>query len=336
MSTWLLAAVLFVSGPQPVSAPPAGPAAAPAAGAPATALAADAAPTLEAAGWCVIVASPALDGYASARKAVERARKAGFPRTGIYDTRDFGDLTWGQLAVIAAQVPDKAAAMETSKALRKAGVDAYSKPCTPAPTARPLLAPPLPLVFTEGCFAWSRKLGAAACVTGATSIQEGAEWALEFPGAELPAVSIAKVEPQVLDPVPLAPSGEALAGITTALREGGFAKLAGAPTALGSGATVPVGRLRVTWKRVKEGTVTEETGSWPTYEDTFAVRCPDGRDVELTSRSSENTDPASARVWAFDDGRYLLLEFWATWGIEGDFGNFREAVVFDTIEGCKE
>jgi len=191
-----------------------------------------------ASGWCVIAGSIGYDRFAEATALVERLHRAGFPDAGIYDPRDFENLAWGTLAVIATGgLATPGEARTAAAALAKASVAADIKKCAVGPEnrARPLArasdvaplpalpsGPPVQLAgatpfeqpAVTGCFAWSAKLNAPACLVGYFDTYAGQWWALAFPGTPVPHIELSNL--------PEAPGGrprEALEIPAATLRE---------------------------------------------------------------------------------------------------------------------
>ena len=174
-------------------------------------------------GWCVIIGSIDHDRFDAAAALAARARSAGFATAGVYDPRDFVNLAWGALAVIAVgDLATSGAAETAAQALKRQKLDADVKRCEvvagtrahPLATSaaiQPQPAPPHgdPIRLTgpdpfatlhRNCFAWSPTTHTVACLVGGFDTYGGQSWAVEFSGS-------------AHDPIELVTSGETPGGV---------------------------------------------------------------------------------------------------------------------------
>ena len=137
---------------------------------------------------CVIVGSQGYEHFANAQRVQKRAQTVGLDKTAIYDTRDFVDLAYGQLAVIALMSDQKDLIHTTKKRLKAKSIPFYIRVCTPIKKPTPLnskddLRPhtvmPKTLMTLDlskplksGCHGWSPTHGVAFCLEGQESWQE--------------------------------------------------------------------------------------------------------------------------------------------------------------------
>ncbi|MDQ3367989.1 MAG: hypothetical protein M3680_21395 [Myxococcota bacterium] len=202
----------------------------------------------------------------------------------------------------------------TTKAQGAGSAAVVVDPATPAATVATLPAGDPVL----GCFAWSPKLGAAACLVGYQRFNEG-DVTLEYVGAP-PTPEIRLV----------APVAEAtIAAANRTLAEQAFAPLVGQATPLVDGTPHDLGAgLTITWvrKEVSKGGDNEP----PTGENTVTARCG-GADVELVRLQTEGDSPTVA-VRRLDD--HVLVEVRIGVAREGEVGDDFDAIVLHT-RTCK-
>lgn len=85
-----------------------------------------------------------------------------------------------------------------------------------------------------------------------------------------------------------------------------------------------------------------ESGEWPVYADRVSVICsipgrkgvkPRGKTtIVFSTRDAENDEP-NIEVYAIPGGRYFVLLYDTSWGIEGDSGGSTRAYRVDGL-GC--
>ncbi|MFT7624727.1 MAG: hypothetical protein ACI9WU_003916, partial [Myxococcota bacterium] len=215
-------------------------------------------------GHCVIVGSKALDALPRPLELAEKARGAGQTSAAVYDTRLTENLAWGQLAVVAAVLPDKNAAKEVVAQLKEAGIQAYARRCELG-MAEPILAAkdlaplaelsakPVQLDLNDalgsGCFGWSAARKQAVCITGSGSIQEGEDFEMIFPpGDQTIGLPTSENPADMLDPeirVDAAGRAEASKGLA------GFVALPEPTRILAAPGVVAFGRPNVTIRYVR-------------------------------------------------------------------------------------
>ena len=155
-------------------------------------------PTLNSAGSCVVAGVVPYERLQYGLKQLEKLRAAGAPNPGLYDTRDFGEMAWGQLVIVAAFETERTTADALRKTLRQNKRRTSVRKCTPT-TARPITTaqPPRPLPAWDqdkepieageaelgDCLGWSPKLSAAVCIDGVTEpFHHSGKWAVRATG----------------------------------------------------------------------------------------------------------------------------------------------------------
>ena len=286
---------------------------------------------------CVIAASPPYGHFERAQAQVAGLKKAGFASAAVYDSRDFSDLAYGQLAVIALITPDRKAAAAAVKALKKAKVKAYHRGCDPRAGITPLAskadirplpeAPATPLALdltkplTPGCHGWSRKQRVALCVVGRGSMQAEGAYYVAFPPTDVQ-VLIVRSEPGSQPDLLL--TGAARAKVKKLIDR---YQLTALPEPIGR-TTFGVPAVRVHLARKKTGHEKTEVGSWDQFEETVTVRC--GKDVnEVVSVANGNLKGTLAtRYLGGAAGAAVLVQYTWTFALEGDFGGGTWAGVY--------
>jgi hypothetical protein len=282
---------------------------------------------------CTIVGSfpykKATDAFARA----EAARKAGFDKAAVYDTRDTETLAWGGLAIVARVTADKKEARAAVKALKKAKLKAYSRRCElgmaePLKSAKAIR--PLPKLgkavksagtdgFDSGCFGYSPKRKQVLCVVGPSSNQqeENNLGALLLPSG----VSV----------------GRDAASVNKLLKKGDFQELPEPARMIEAPGTTTIGRPRamVRFSRKFTGQHSEETGSWPQYDDALSAKCA-GTERLIMDEAVENPE-ASVQLTPIPGTDLVLVVYDMSYGIEGEFGSLFRAYVLDTTKpGCAD
>lgn len=152
-----------------------------------------------------------------------------------------------------------------------------------------------------GCFAWSPKLQAVACITGSQRALD-AELELLYLGAPSPGLTFA-----ALDDASASAANAALAG-------GGFTRFPGPGTELVDGKRLELAGVGLTWKR----TVVVPAGENqpPTGKNVVTLHCG-GKDVVLHDDEVEGDLP-TVSVRAV--GARLVVETRIAYGREGEYG----------------
>ena len=137
-------------------------------------------PALTLPGYCVVAGAAPYDRFGLLQKGLGKLTAAGAPAPALYDTRDFDEMKWGQLVVIAGWHADRAAAKAQSKALRDKKLKTSPRKCTPVRPAhrvdspsdlrpRAALDKKARMIVVAGpvkktCLGWSPALRAPVCV----------------------------------------------------------------------------------------------------------------------------------------------------------------------------
>ena len=304
--------------------------------------------------WCVVVSSAPYTAFAKALTAAEGAKAAGFADAAVYDTRDFSDLAWGQLAALATLDASKDAATAAVKALKKAKIKAFARRCTPSERplkklskpedlAQPAALPTAPLKLDPsaeldyGCFGWSDTEAAAACVVGAISLQGGANAEVAFRGAQGATIPFIDLDPQILDEVPMKVPADDFAELGRRLSAGKYVALTLPRRELKPGESVNYAapKVGIVWKRKRSGSAGEpESGVWDLYTDSVVATCPGGGKVTLFEDTEVPDREPSAQVIAIPGGRYFVVIHDSSFAIEGDSGGATTAYRLDA-QDCK-
>lgn len=290
-------------------------------------------------GWCVIVGSPPYRALDKAQEKVARARKLGFERARVYDSRDFTDLRWGLLAAVAGVYPEKGPAKKAAEKLKKRQISAYARRCTPgeegaAPIdeAKAGALPPTPTIATdkqiEGiCFAYSPSLKAAACVVGRSGTQSGQHAAVEFPGwAKGQKVVLEESFDQFPEEAP--PTAKQIKAIERQLRQGGFLSRALLPTP-----EKPPYTLEQAQKKVAEHDE-PEAGSWETQRHTITLTCANGKKAKVYEEDIEGSTGVDVGELLIPREGLVFLEISPTWAYEGTYGGETKVEVVDLKKIC--
>jgi hypothetical protein len=316
-------------------------------------------------GWCVIVEEQPLTAFPAAAEQANRLRGAGYP-AGVYDTRAFSNLAWGELVIIAqgfAGTDARSQATRLAAQLSKSGAavhaaGAYAKPCEPlSPPAVPVKSaaelPPLPSLPTtpfpvsrqlaEGCLAWSPRERAALCVLGAAGHDyEGNFWDLRFLrlGKDSPEniqiLASRDDPPSEGDRPPL--SEAQLQGLQRQLSPRDYVALSGLARTLGPGATFhsAVPRFSIRWERVRTARVGENSA--PKYRDRIFVRCggPTAQEQAVLEKEGPHESPTltlAAIPAGSSGGPVVVLTTTFDAADEGEFGRIVEGRVVD-LQTC--
>ncbi len=293
--------------------------------------------------WCALVGSYGYPEFEAAHRLAEKLRAGGFAGAAVYDTRDFANLAWGQLALIAARRAEPDArkhALEDVRTLERSRLPAYAKPCQALAGARALeqasqIRPPATLPtepaqpsVEAGCFGWSPRQAAAACVTGRYSMQEGCEWKVELVGGGGEPVALHQTREQHHDhPTAVPPSLQA--ELVRRLSDGSFVCLPeGRRLEPGGAVRWASPRVAVTWQRRRlrrdgDGA----TGRWWVFSDVLTVECG-ARRTELMSIETSSDQP-SGSVHLIPGGRYVVVDSDVSFAEEGDQGREAQAWVVD-------
>ena len=189
--------------------------------------------------------------------------------------------------------------------------------------------------LSPGCFAYSQKLEAWACIVGElvfiNSDREG-KWQLAFPGSKLAPLDIdaerTSKEPFDFDALPVLPA-DAHAKVEQQLAEHGFM-----PRETGQGQTIVPkqtvkldgDRVTLRWQRAKHAGPPE--GDFHRWKDTLQAECK-GKWVDVVTL--EKGDPKLNVAAA---GSRVLAEWHLTAGREGERSADHGARVF-SLETCK-
>lgn len=302
-------------------------------------------------GWCVVLGGFPYDQLDKATATAEKAR-ATLPQTAVYDTRDLPELAWGELVVIAERKTDQKEASAIVKAAKKTRLDAFAKPCGPLGKAIAVKADlkPLPTLGTTpvtfdaaslpgGCFGWSSKRKAAACILGASTLQEGGTTELAILGEKAETLTL-------MTHKGLADGGDfdQVSTVSEATRARAEKLLtAGAFVALTDGRDLaPRGMLhwatpRFSVRHTRTATpVREVTGSWVDATDTIEVRCGGAKAAWTAALVSDNhaiEEDLTMAVLAIPGTSFALITLTNHWGIEGDHGQSTLAAVVN-METC--
>jgi hypothetical protein len=141
----------------------------------------------------------------------------------------------------------------------------------------------------------------------------------------------------------MVPDAADAAAIRGELERGGYVPLTLEPRKLTPNTELrwAVPRLSLTWRRKEirwEGH--PESGEWPVYSDRVAVTCsvPGRKGVKprakttvvFATRDAENDEP-NIKVYAIPGGRYFVLLYDTSWGIEGNSGGSTRAYRVDGV-----
>jgi hypothetical protein len=297
--------------------------------------------------WCTLVGSYSYRELDGALRMREQLRGRGFADAGVYDTRDFTDLAWGQLAVIATRHDGATArkpATDDDRALTRARLPAYAKPCHAAAGAaaveradqiRPLPAMPTAPAqprFDRGCLGWSPARSVAACIVGDFSIQGGGSWRAELLGSDAEPIVLAHSDGYGLLPKEL--TSDARGALASALAGGHFVRMPDArPIEPGTIAHWALPRFTITWQRRKLRKDGDGGGgTWWYYADRIEVTCGSQRAL-LVEHESPSSQP-TGNVYVIPGGTQVVVDATFGWGIEGDMGAEAFAWLVDT-DGCK-
>ena len=314
------------------------------------------------AGWCVIAGSVSYRRFKTALGIRDKVRAARVT-AGVYDTRNFTNLAWGQLAVIAGGITDKATAKATVKTLKAAKRRSYARKCAPQVSgAKPLdradqLVPRAKLVttpwvvptkLTPGCFAWSPKREDVACLVGvSTTIEDESMW-IESPLKERDWAVMLLDRKTYKVPVPAEGkplAKDTLAKIRAAANEDGYVPLTGLESlALTPGRTLRLGkpRLAIKWKRETMGVVHNGTGHgqyrFPVWKHTLTFRC--GADWEplfdpfVSAAARDQDDKLKGTVVLIPGDRYVVVTRHDSWWRPNNGSNSHEVRLLDLETEC--
>jgi hypothetical protein len=204
-----------------------------------------------------------------------------------------------------------------------------AKPAPPTPTRPPLLAAGAPV--SPGCFAYSEKLDAWACLVGSRG-RDGSEltreWKVAFPGATLSSIAVTrppKEDDEIDEPVVLDQATHDR--IEKLLAEHGFVAMpAATPLATGKSLEVGAGKLGV--RRLRRDHANAGDGDFQLYHHTVEVRCKNAWVKAWTT--DRGTDPA---VLVSAPGKHLLVSAEISWGMEGAFFLEHEAIAL-SLDTC--
>jgi len=297
-------------------------------------------------GWCVVLGGFSYEQLDQANALAEKARGKTFADAATYDTRDLPEMAWGELAVIADRKATQKDAKTVIAAAKKAKLEAFAKPCSPlgARIATKADLKPLPklsatpLDFDKPpattCIGWSASLKAAACVVGASTLQEGGENHLVLLGVSEPALPLFIHKSQAdggLDEAEPTPAPGAVPRIKAALKKGGFVVLDAGSRALPPRGQLHWARPRFSVRHVRKATTHHESGnSWPEADDTIEVRCGGAKAAfiaALEESSYAYEDAVRMEVIVVPGTPFAILTLSTTWGIEGDSGGSTRAAL---------
>ena len=322
--------------------------------------------TLKPAGWCAIAGSLPYGRFSRAITVRDKVRAVGVT-AGLYDTRDFHDLAWGQLAVIAGGVADKATAKATVKALKAASRPAYARKCTPhkagatpldaqgqlAARARLSSSPwAVPGKLLPGCFAWSSKKKAALCLNGAsTQIADhlwgderpvaNADWALEIAGKPL-----VKLPEPSYSANAFALNSTLQKAARSAVDTGGLVSLAGLETlTLRPGSTRRLGspRLAIRWKRVHSAQINNGYGleggyKFPVWLHTIEFKCGNGYQplfpAFISGAAGDEEDVSGGRLVIIPGDQYVVITRNDRWFRPNHYSRSHKTRVLDLKAVC--
>lgn len=188
------------------------------------------------------------------------------------------------------------------------------------------------------CFGRAPATGAILCAVEVTSIQGGSTRAVRVlgPGAADIVVYQHPDGDQYFEDVPEGRDAAGAARARTLVETGGFGWWEPVATELAPGATIEVGGHTLRRTRTEAGTDGDpETGEWIVYTDVTELRCGD-RWVPLdvaADTTALSAGQATIAVHAGDAG--LLITTEGSWGIEGDHGTVRDAVLVDPAATCR-
>ena len=174
-----------------------------------------------------------------------------------------------------------------------------------------------------GCFAWSSKLNAAACVVGNNG-SLGTHVRLALVGSTVVPLSLVDVDLGGLSTIEPRIAGKA----NDLLAQHGFTPLAGKAAPLKVRAPKQLAGVTLTLSSTKTDRGGDNVA--PAYDNRIVATCG-GREVELFRDDGEGvTAKASARAV----GTYALVEVSVNTGREGEFDDALHAIVLDSTS-CK-
>ena len=297
-------------------------------------------------GWCVVAGGFRYEAFDQAAGLVARLKAQEVATAALYDTRDFAEMAWGELVVIAQQFSGPEARKEAAaavKALKGKRVDVYAKPCS-SKTAKVLTAaaeiaprpvlPKEPVVvdperWPSGCFGWSPQKSVAACVVMQVRSDKELD-VMVFPGSEeAPVDLVSKPANDNDETPPTVLSAQDLKGLRTTVRRLGLVSIAAFQRSLGPNETLHYAepRVSVQWiqKLVSEEREDMGEGGCALYSDRIVLRCRGKSPVEETLfEVSQTTANSSTEVYLLPNQMLLALHATVDCGDEG--GSSAESV----------
>ncbi|MBL8714933.1 MAG: hypothetical protein JNL79_03010 [Myxococcales bacterium] len=192
-----------------------------------------------------------------------------------------------------------------------------------------------PLVPTDlgtGCFAWSSKEPAVACVVGTESDQSGGVWSVVFVSDKGGRHRVAIWGGMAPRPTRVLPAADRRL-VDERLDGGEFRAIPGSFTAVPAGpAATKVGGLALRLVREEQQHVKWPNGEWDVVVDRLEARCPDRKSwLVLREAKLEGPLESTAKAWVLDDKRILVVHE-ARWSMVGDKGASAVAVLVDLAE----
>ncbi|MFN3197525.1 MAG: SPOR domain-containing protein [Bradymonadia bacterium] len=291
--------------------------------------------------WCTISGSMPYRSLEKAQGVAEQARKIGFSDAAVYDTRQFTDLRWGLLSVIAGQFDDQKAAVQAKEKLQGRFIASYVRRCTPSAEAKPIRpeamtakAAKLPkrvkisAEMQTGCIAYSPIHQAAACIVGQGGTQVGQHFELAFfnwPQGK--GVRLLDSDEQ-MTPTEFEIPRKMRKGMARQLKAGGFLSWSEIPLVEERDYT-----LEETSKVV--GHHSEEmAGEWETNHHTVTLKCANGKSKVVFEKDVEGSTGLMLTDHLIPREDLIFLHVEMGWGFEGSYGGADEVVVIDLKKVC--
>lgn len=207
----------------------------------------------------------------------------------------------------------------------------------PLPGHRPpsaLAASLVPTSLATGCFAWSSKEPAIACIVGTESDQAGGTWSLVFVSDVGGRYKLATWGGLAPHPARALLSADRTA-VETRLDDGEFRALPDTRVHVPPGPSpTKVGGLAVRLVREVEQHVKWPNGEWDVVIERLEARCPDRKSwLVLRETKLEGPIASIASAWVLDATR-VLVQHKASWAMVGDKGQSAVATLVD-LAACR-
>lgn len=290
--------------------------------------------------WCVVLDQQPHGMPGVPQDAVAAARARGFAGAAIYDTRQLTNLPWGLLAIIDATYRTETEARRAAVAAGKGDPPRVLRCVPDKGGAAPVTHPKSPPHWTRGdagatlqpgCFGWSPYDGAAVCVTGRSSMQDGAKWQVTFPGLAKKSLTFFETERQVLERPPLRLQGKDQAALAKVLGGGIFYKLSGVPLDV-AGAGEPAYKLERREKVVDR--VDTMAGAWDVTRHRAVIKCASGKEYQVLESSIDGDGSIKIEALRPRGGPYVLFIINTSWAREGESGAELEVELVNLEEAC--